>query len=226
VRQVVAADIMRAMLDHVAGHGWLDGLAAVMTGYFVDAGQVEAAGDAIAVLKAAHPGLVFLCDPIIGDDEPGLYVAPEVAQAIRSRLVPMADIIAPNRFELAWLAGAEVTGPDSAVQAGRGLAPLCLATSIPAAEGRLATMAIASETAWLVETCRRRHVPHGTGDLLSGLFLAHMLAGSDGREALGLSLATVEAVLDASHGSDALDLAAGLVRPAGRLSVRALETLA
>ncbi len=226
VRQVIAADTMRAMLDHVARHGWLDDAAAALTGYFVAAGQVEVAADAIAGLKAARPGLVFLCDPIIGDDEPGLYVAPDVAQAIRSRLVPMADIIAPNRFELAWLAGAEVTGPASAVQAGRALAPLCLATSIPFAEGRLATMAIGSDTAWLVETRRRRHVPHGTGDLLSGLFLAHVLAGVDGREALALSLATVEAVLDASHGSDALDLAAGLARPAGRLSVRPLETLA
>jgi pyridoxine kinase len=226
VRQVIAADIMKAMLDCIASRGWLDDIAAVMTGYFVDVAQVEIAAGAIARLKRARSDLVYMCDPILGDDEPGLYIPHEVAQAVRSRLVAMADIVTPNRFELAWLAGAEVTGPVLAVQSARGLAPLCLVTSIPLPGARLATMLIGSDTAWLVETCRRAHVPQGTGDLLSGLFLAHLIGGRDGRDALALSLGAVEAVLDASHGRDALDLAAGLAGPAGRLSVRPLEASA
>jgi pyridoxine kinase len=105
VRQAVAAETMKAMLERVADHGWLDGLAGVMTGYFVDAAQVEVAAEAIARLKAANPDLLYVCDPVLGDDDPGLYVPEEVARAIGSRLVPLADVITPNRFELAWLAG-------------------------------------------------------------------------------------------------------------------------
>lgn len=223
VRQVIAAETLKAMLERVASHGWLEGVAGVMTGYFVDAGQVDVAAEAIARLKQLRPGLVYVCDPIIGDDKPGLYVPDEAARAIGSRLVPLADVIAPNRFELAWLAGAEVTGPGSAVQAARGLAPLCLATSIPLEGDRLATMLIGNGTAWLVETGRRAKVPHGTGDLLSGLFLAHLLSGREGPDALALSLGTVEAVLDASQGADALDLAAGLASPGARLEARPLQ---
>jgi pyridoxine kinase len=226
VRQAVAAETMKAMLERVADHGWLDGLAGVMTGYFVDAAQAEVAAEAIAQLKAANPDLLYVCDPILGDDDPGLYVPEEVARAIGSRLVPLADVITPNRFELAWLAGADVTGPASAVQPARSLAPVCLATSVPASDDGIATMLIGGDIVWVVETRRRAQVPHGTGDLLSGLLLAHLVGGREGREALALSLGAVEAVLDASQGSDALDLAAIPSLAGKRSSVQPLEVRA
>lgn len=222
VRQAVAAGTMEAMLARLAGHGWLDGATGVMTGYFVDETQVGVAAAAIARLKRANPGLVYLCDPILGDDVPGLYVPEAVAGAIRSRLLPLADVIAPNRFELAWLTGADVTSPASAARAARGLARPCLATSIPLGEDRIANMLVAGGSGWLVETRRRAHAPHGTGDLLSGLYLAHVLRGREPRDALARSVGTVEAVIDASRG-EALDLAAGLAGPAARLTARALE---
>lgn len=223
VRQVIAAELLEAMLERLASHGWLDGIAGVMTGYFVDAAQVEVAATAVARLKELSPSLVYLCDPILGDDKPGLYVPDEVAHAIASRLLPLADVIAPNRFELAWLSGAEVSGPCAALKAAQGLAPLCLATSVPLRDDRLATMLIGRSAAWQVETVRRAKVPHGTGDLLSGLFLAHLLHGRAGSDALALSLGAVEAVLDQSLGSVALDLARGLARPAACLEVLPLE---
>jgi pyridoxine kinase len=222
VRLGVAAGTMTAMLERLAGHGWLDGLAGVTTGYFVDEAQVEVAAETIARLKHASPGLVYLCDPVLGDDVPGLYVPEAVAGAIRGLLLPLADVIAPNRFELAWLTGADVTGPAAAAEAARNLAPSCLATSIPLGENRIANLLVGGGTGWLVETRKRAHAPHGTGDLLSGLFLAHVLRGREGGEALARSVGTVEAVIDASRG-DALDLAAGLAGPAARLTVRALE---
>ena len=222
VRQAVAAGTMEAMLEQLAGHGWLDGLAGVMTGYFVDEAQVGVAAEAIARLKHASPGVVYLCDPVLGDDVPGLYVPETVAGAIRARLLPLADVIAPNRFELAWLTGADVTGPASAARAARGLAHTCLATSIPLGEDRIANVLVGSDTGWMVETRRRGRAPHGTGDLLSGLFLAHVLRGLGNREALVRSVGTVEAVIDASRG-DALDLGTGLAGPAAVLAARALE---
>lgn len=223
VRQVIAAEMLEAMLERVASHGWLDGISGVMTGYFADRAQVEVAAGALTKLRERNPDLVYLCDPIIGDDQPGLYVPDEVARAIASRLVPLADVIAPNRFELAWLSGAGVNDPRSVLVAARGLAPLCLATSVPLGDDRLATMLIGKFEAWQVETIRRAEVPHGTGDLLAGLFLAHLLRGQTGPEALALSLGAIEAVLDQSQCSDALDLARGLARPAARLEVLALE---
>jgi pyridoxine kinase len=149
-------------------------------------------------------------------------VSEAVAGAIRARLLPLADVIAPNRFELSWLTGADITGPATAAQAAQELAPSCLATSIPLGEGRIANLLVGGGSGWLVETRRRDRAPHGTGDLLSGLFMAHLLGGREGRDALARSVETVEAVIDASRG-DALDLGSGLARPAARLTARALE---
>lgn len=219
VRLPIDAGFLSAAIERMASAGWLDQLDAVLTGYFTDAAQVEAVGQALAKLKSGRPNVLYLCDPVLGDDHTGLYVAQTVATAIASRLVPLADVIAPNRFELAWLSGREVNDAQQAAAAARGLASTTLATSIPAGGGRLATMLIDSGGSWQVETPRRQRVPQGTGDLLAGLFLAHLSLGRSGRHALAASVGAVEAILDVSEVSDTLDLAAGL---AGITAVRPL----
>jgi pyridoxine kinase len=50
---------------------------------------------------------VVLLDPVIGDYQKGLYVSTETARAIRERLVPLAQIITPNRFEAEVLLGGD-----------------------------------------------------------------------------------------------------------------------
>jgi pyridoxine kinase len=48
---------------------------------------------------------VVLVDPVIGDYKKGLFVSEETARAIREQLVPLAQIITPNRFEAEVLLG-------------------------------------------------------------------------------------------------------------------------
>jgi pyridoxine kinase len=132
-----------------------------------------------------------------------------VAAAIRERLLPVADVIAPNRFELAWLTGLEIRDAASAAAAARRLEPpLTLATSIPAGEGRLLTMAVSADATDVIGTERRPFVPHGTGDLLSGLFLGHLVRGEPAAAALARAMAALERVLEESAGTPRLDLTA------------------
>jgi pyridoxine kinase len=209
VKVALAAADLAAMLDRVLAGGWLDGLAGILTGYFTDAGQVAVVAERLVRIRHRAPDVTILCDPILGDDHTGLYVPLTVAEAIRDRLVPLADVIAPNRFELAWLSGRQVHDGEEAVAAARSLAPaLTLATSIPAASERLATMAISRAGIEQVETRRRARVPHGTGDLLSGLYLGHLVKGACPGAALAAAMARLEAVLDSSEGEPALDLTA------------------
>ncbi len=213
VRVPLTADDLAALLDRVLAGGWMAGLAGVLTGYFSDADQVEAVAERLARIRQGAPAIKILCDPILGDDHTGLYVPLPVAEAIRDRLVPLADIIAPNRFELAWLSGNAVGDADQAVAATRGLTPaLTLATSIPAAGGVVSTMAISRDAVARVETRRRPAVPHGTGDLLSGLYLGHLVTGASPHDALTAAMTRLEAVLDRSEGRPALDLGA-LIAP-------------
>jgi pyridoxine kinase len=60
--------------------------------------------DIIATQLTDYKGVVLL-DPVIGDYQKGLYVTAETARAIRDYLMPIAQIVTPNRFEAEVLLG-------------------------------------------------------------------------------------------------------------------------
>lgn len=80
----------------------------ILTGYIGSLDVAEMVADFVAEAKAVNPGLTYLCDPVMGDEGPGLYVPEAIADVMRERLLPMADIATPNPFELAWLTGQEI----------------------------------------------------------------------------------------------------------------------
>src|ERR1700756_3067578 len=61
--------------------------------------------DAVALTKAANPQARYCCDPVIGDVGPGEYVRAGIAEFLRERALPAADVITPNQFELDRLSG-------------------------------------------------------------------------------------------------------------------------
>jgi pyridoxine kinase len=80
----------------------------ILTGYI---GSLDVAGmvaDFVAEAKAVNPALTYLCDPVMGDEGPGLYVPEAIADVMRDRLLPLADLATPNPFELAWLTGQDI----------------------------------------------------------------------------------------------------------------------
>jgi pyridoxine kinase len=66
---------LTAMVSALAANGWLTGLDAVLTGYLPTPAHVDFAAATVARLRAlngARP-VVYLCDPVLGDDPKGLY---------------------------------------------------------------------------------------------------------------------------------------------------------
>jgi pyridoxine kinase len=207
----VAGREIGAMLDSLEERGVLDGCHAVFTGYFAADEQIHGVERAILRMQQRVPAPVYLCDPVIGDDPDGLYVPDAVARAIRERLMPLADIVAPNRFELEWLSGHSVNSGASAIEASRTLGRgEALITSVPSSDGMIATLAVTQAGA---DECRNAvlpEVPHGTGDLLSGLYLGYRLLDLAPGPALEASHKILNRVIAASAGTPVLDLARGL----------------
>lgn len=200
--------VLTEMLDALETNGWLGQVDAVLSGYLPSAEHARVVADAVTRVRTAVPGALYLCDPACGDDPKGLYVSEPAARAIAETLLPLADITTPNRFELAWLAGADVADTATALQAAERLAPArVLATSIPAAApDALSNLLCTPEGAWAATVTRQHTAPHGTGDFIAALFLAHRLAGRPDAEALALCTASVEAALQASASADELRL--------------------
>lgn len=207
----VAGRDLGGMLGALEELGVLASCHGIMTGYFAADEQIHAVERTIRRMKQRAPALLYLCDPVIGDDPGGLYVPDAVARAVRERLLPLADIISPNRFELAWLSAHPVTSSASAIAAARALGcGEALATSIPVDDAKIATLAVTASDACQIEAAIRPGVPHGTGDLLSGLYLGNRLHGLGPATALMGSLTVLDRVIAASAGTPVLDLARGL----------------
>jgi len=212
---------LEKMFAALQANGRLADVGTVLTGYLPTVGHVDFTCSAIRHLKKARQTadapLRIICDPILGDDPKGLYIAEDAATAVRGRLLPLADAIMPNRFELSWLSGLPVNSMREAIAAARSLGrTVTLATSIPApnpnssffsgpatGNSALATVLITSEAARTCLSPRHQLVPHGTGDLLSGLYAAETSLEAP---ALGIISARLQHVISESLGRPELSL--------------------
>jgi len=207
----VEGPTLDAMLSKLEDFGWHRDVDAIVAGYFRSPEQVEVAARHIAIARQVNPALHVLIDPIIGDDPAGLYVPQAVAEAIRDHLLPLADTITPNRFELSWFSGLEIESINDA-RAARDLVGVdeTIVTSFPLRAGVLANLLFTGDELVSAEVPLRPRVPNGTGDLVTSLLLGHRLNGHALPEALARTIAGVDLVLDYTGSRDELNLTAAL----------------
>ncbi len=224
--ETTSAAAIAALIDGLDAHGWLARCDGVISGYLGAADQARAVADAVRRVKAQNPRAVYLCDPVFGDDD-GAYARPGVAEAMARELVPLADIVTPNRFELQSLTSKKIETAADAVAAARALAKAeTVVTSVSFGLERIGTVAVASDGAWAVSAPRIASVPNGSGDLLAALYLAARIAGRDVAAALSTACSAVDGVLRASAGADELRLVAAqaeLVQPSHVLAAEVVR---
>lgn len=197
-RTAGAAEV-RALVSGLATLGCLARCRAVLSGYLGTVAVAEATLDAIAAARRHRPDVLYVLDPIMGDEAEGIYVAPELPGFFRERALAHADIALPNAFELGLLAGIAVNGLDSALAAMRTLVErglkVAVATSVALADGQIGTLIATVDGAWLVATPRLDRVAKGAGDLLAALFLAHYMGRADAAAAAAAAVSGVFGVL-------------------------------
>ena len=206
-------DDVRAVVTGIAERGVLPTCDGVLSGYLGGPGICEVVVDAVAQVKAANPAATYTCDPVMGNATSGCFVDPAIPPIIREQVVPVADIITPNQFELGFLTDTEpedlASTLDSA-DAARALGPsTVLVTSFlrpERPEDTIELLAVTGEGAWTVRTPRLPMKANGSGDLTAALFTAHLKETGSAAEALGSTVSSVYAVLKATLESDDLEL--------------------
>ncbi|MER0236565.1 pyridoxal kinase [Fulvimarina sp. MAC8] len=220
----------RALCADIAASPFAGEIGAVTTGYFATSGQVHAAADLIEALRAKNPKLLYCLDPVLGD-EGRLYRPPEVLTAISERLLPIADIATPNRFELEFLTDLTLSENAHLVEAARTLGPaMVLVTSaFGLLAGSIANLLVTEKAVDLAEHRLIENGPNGGGDLTAALFLARLVEGQKPESALRLATASVFEILarTAKRGLNELSLqtdATSLATPFAMVQMRKLAS--
>lgn len=191
-----------AVIEGISDRGALPGISAVLSGYQGDPAVGGVVLDAVARVKAANPQAIYCCDPVMGDVGRGMFVRPGIPEFMRDRVVPAADVITPNHFELDFLAGVEPTTSVDAVLAAvervRATGPRnVLVTSVVTAEpDTLSLVAVDDSGAWRVTTPRLPITPNGGGDVTAAVYLAHLLGSGSTATALERTANTMFAILE------------------------------
>ena len=178
VGEITSPDVFRRMLADIEADAVFGLLDLVITGHFSSGDQVEIAAGVLDRVRAAGSRQpVVVVDPVMGDEPAGLYVKVEVAHLIAERLLPLADWITPNAWEMDKLRGVAVTAPASAAAAARRLGRPSLITSVPADSGEIGLVYCDGVEAILFAHRRLSRPPNGTGDLVTAAFGAALVEG-------------------------------------------------
>lgn len=201
------------MVEGLDAVGAIAGADAVLSGYLGQPGSVDAVRTAVSRLRQAKPQAIYLCDPVMGDEGGGLYVDPALPHLFATALLPLADLVTPNRFELSILTGQSTNTLAEASAAARLLLERgprqVVVTGLDIPGGMVACLAVAAEGAWAVRTPRLAFAitPNGAGDLLSALVLAHTLRGTEFPEALALAVSSLYGILERTRAEGRRELA-------------------
>jgi pyridoxine kinase len=215
--QTFPPETIRGLIDGLDNLNILDRTDALLSGYLGDPGTGPVILDAALRLRAANPGAIWCCDPVIGDTTPGIYVRPGIADFFRDQAVPAADILTPNQFELACLTGLTCITLDhirhaiAALQSRmRPQGPrTLLVTSLHTEQtpkGAIDCLAATPAGAWLVRTPQLPIEPNGAGDATAALFLFHILNGEHPKRALESAISAIHGLLSRSSEAGSREL--------------------
>ena len=177
---------------------------AVVCGYLGQPGQADLLASWLPALRAARPDVRVHIDPVMGDRNDGLYVDAGLVAQYRDLLVPLADGMTPNHFELEMLVGRPLSTMDEVAAAARELIALgpqwiVVTSAAPmAAEPGALQLAVVTRDTLKVVTHPEIAIPpsvHGTGDVFMASLTAKLLTGQDLLEAAREAAAQVTATL-------------------------------
>jgi pyridoxine kinase len=210
---LISPDDVREVLLGIEERGVLPQIDVVLSGYQGGEGIADVILEAVKRVKAANPAAVYSCDPVMGNAKSGCFVAPAIPVLLRDRVVPAADIITPNQFELGFLTGTETDTLEStlaSVELVRATGPrTVLVTSVERPDrenGTIEMLAVDDSGAWLVQT---PHIPmkaNGSGDVTAALFTAHYRRTGDLADALARTTSSVFDLLTRTHDSGEREL--------------------
>ncbi|MCL1065764.1 pyridoxal kinase PdxY [Shewanella olleyana] len=157
---------------------------AVLSGYQGSAEQCQVIIKTVKKVKQHNPAALYVCDPVMGDPEKGCILADGITEQLINDVMPIADVIVPNQFELTQFTQMEITNLEQAKAAcekALSLGPkMVLVKHLHSIADDTFTMMLATQQGCYISQRPQLEFakqPVGVGDLISALFTGGLLTG-------------------------------------------------
>lgn len=114
--QILGAEDLGELYEGLQENRLIQNYTHLLTGYIGSKSFLLKVAELAKHLKKTCPGLIYVCDPVMGDMGK-MYVPKELLPVYRDTILPLADIITPNQFEAEMLSGIQITNLNSACEA-------------------------------------------------------------------------------------------------------------
>ncbi|HEY6994725.1 MAG TPA: pyridoxal kinase PdxY [Xanthobacteraceae bacterium] len=193
---------IRLLVQGIDERGVLGECDGVLSGYLASPDIGEAVIGAVTRVKSANPAARYCCDPVIGNSERGIFVRRGIPDFVKQRMLPVADMVTPNQFELGYLAGrgtATAVELAAAIDAVHARGPrVVFVTSLTVddtPDDALDLVVSEVSERWRLRVPRLPVVANGAGDAIAALFFAHHLGARSAAEAMALAASSMFGVL-------------------------------
>jgi pyridoxine kinase len=203
--KAMGADLAAELVTGLEERGVLNRCEAVLSGYLGDSEVAMAIVDAVKKVRSKSPNAIYACDPVMGDVGRGFYVKPDIPDIFKKELIPLADIITPNQFELDAITGIKTKNTADTLKAVKLLHEMgpsvVLVTSYKDRKGELSMFASNKKEIYKITTPELPFDKNvaGTGDMTMAVFLSRYLETKNIKKTLELCAASVFSILEASY---------------------------
>lgn len=163
----------------------MDTVANIITGYIGSNDVLLSVADYVANIKQSYPNMLYICDPVMGDEE-GLYLDEEVANNLIQKLLPLCNITTPNHFEFEHIVGQKIESEQDAIQAIAKhtilhdkivIVTSCRLHDTP--DDEIETLIVKGANCKRITAKRIQLDTTGTGDLFTAILAAKLAQGKD-----------------------------------------------
>ena len=153
---------------------------AIQTGYLGNSSQVKKLQNFIKKILINNNKTVYFLDPVFGDNNK-IYVNEEIIREIKKYLLPLANFIKPNKFELEYLTKTKIKTYKEAIEASHKLlndqCEYVFVSGVQQFKSEIADIIISKNDYKLFKYKKLKSGVSGSGDFLGALFLVYLSKG-------------------------------------------------
>ncbi|TDT73484.1 pyridoxal kinase [Allofrancisella inopinata] len=210
------------VIDGMIANNFLTKHDAVLSGYIGDTEIAKVIANTAKVIKDNNKNALYCCDPVFGDiydtgnQQGRIFATQKHPNIFLEHLLPIADIITPNLFELSILSDTKIKNFEDIVKACKNLITktknpdqIIIITSTSFDNSKTGIAIYHKNKFKCLESPKYKVHPYvsGSGDITAAMFLSYILKGKDLFQALNKVIKCLDGIFKTTYELNSDELA-------------------